>query len=293
MTANNLIAFQGEHGSNSNIACEEVFPTWQTLPCATFEDALSAVRDKRTACAMIAIENTVAGRVADVHHLLPKSGLHIVGEHFLPIHHFLMALPGASMDRLDTVHSHVHALGQCRNFIQKHKLRAIVAGDTAGSAREVRLSGDLRRASIAPKLAAEIHGLSILAECIEDEAHNTTRFVILAREPVMPDRSSECMTTVLFKVRNLPAALYKTLGGFATNKLNLTRIESYMVGGRFENTQFLVDVAAHVEDAGFILALEELSYYASEIQVLGCYPAHPHRRSASQLNENASHFNAG
>lgn len=275
-----MIAFQGERGANSEIACGEVFPTWRTQPCATFEDALAAVREERADYAMIAIENTVAGRVADVHHLLPKSGLHIVGEHFLKIHHYLMAIPGASIENLDAVYSHVHALGQCRTFIQQHGLRAVVTGDTAGSAREVRSSGDLRRASIAPRLAARIHGLSILAECIEDEAHNTTRFVILAREPVMPERGVECMVTVLFKVRNIPAVLYKALGGFATNKLNLTRIESYMVDGHFENTQFLVDVAAHVEDTGFINALEELSYYSSELQILGCYPAHKRRHAS-------------
>ena len=227
------IAFQGEPGANSHIAIAEAYPDAEPLPCPTFEDALAAITSGEADLGMIPIENSVAGRVADIHHLLPQSGLFIVGEYFLPIHHQLMAPRGAKLGDVKTVESHVHALGQCRNIIRKLKIKPIVSGDTAGSARIVAERGDKSCASIASKLAADIYGLDILAEDVEDETHNTTRFVVLAREANWAKQGSgPLVTTFVFRVRNLPAALYKAMGGFATNGVNMTKLESYMVDGR-------------------------------------------------------------
>ncbi len=273
-----IIAFQGEPGAFSHISCHERFPAWTALPCPTFEDALAAVSEKRATRAMIPIENSIAGRVADIHHLLPGSGLFIVAEHFLPIRFQLMALKGATLDGIRTVHSHVHALGQCRRMIRERRLATVVAADTAGSARETAESGDLARAALAPALAAEIYGLDILARDVEDEAHNTTRFVVLSAVPEWPEAGAgPCVTTFVFRVRNVPAALYKALGGFATNGVNLTKLESYMVGGAFTATQFLVDVDGHPYSPGLAHALEELAFFCEEIRVLGVYPSHPER----------------
>ena len=274
------ISFQGEPGANSHIACAEAQPDYEPLPCATFEDAFAAVADGQAALAMIPIENSIAGRVADIHHLLPTSGLHIVGEHFLPIHFQLLALPGTRIDELRTVHSHIHALGQCRKIIRRLGLKPIVAGDTAGSAREVGEAGDPSRASLAPRMAAEVYGLDILAEDVEDEAHNTTRFVVLAREPVpAPAGNGPTVTSFVFRVKNLPAALYKALGGFATNGVNMTKLESYMVDGQFTATQFYAEVDGHPDDLGLARALEELQFFSREFRILGTYPAHPFRES--------------
>ena len=274
------ISFQGEPGANSHIACAEAQPDYEPLPCATFEDAFAAVADGQAALAMIPIENSIAGRVADIHHLLPTSGLHIVGEHFLPIHFQLLALPGTRIDELRTVHSHIHALGQCRKIIRRLGLKPIVAGDTAGSAREVGEAGDRSRASLAPRMAAEVYGLDILAEDVEDEAHNTTRFVVLAREPVpAPAGNGPTVTSFVFRVKNLPAALYKALGGFATNGVNMTKLESYMVDGQFTATQFYAEVDGHPDDLGLARALEELQFFSREFRILGTYPAHPFRES--------------
>jgi prephenate dehydratase len=227
---------------------------------------------------MIPIENSVAGRVADIHHLLPASGLFIVGEWFLPIHHQLMAPRGAKLADIKTVESHVHALGQCRRIIRKLGIKPIVSGDTAGSARIVAERGDKHCASIASRLAADIYGLDILAEDVEDETHNTTRFVVLAREEKWAEQGSgPLVTTFVFRVRNLPAALYKALGGFATNGVNMTKLESYMVGGQFTATQFLAEVDGHPDDPGVRNALEELAFFTTEIKVLGVYPADPFR----------------
>jgi prephenate dehydratase len=272
-----LIAFQGEPGANSDIACREVYPDWQPLPCPTFEDAFAAVSDGEAALGMIPIENSIAGRVADIHHLLPTSGLHIVGEHFLPIHFQLMATADASLDSLKSVHSHVHALGQCRKIIRRLGLKAVVAGDTAGSAREVAEAADPTRASLAPRLAAQVYGLKILAEDVEDEAHNTTRFIVLSRTPKWAKQGSgKVVTTFVFEVRNVPAALYKALGGFATNGINMTKLESYMVGGTFSATQFYADVEAHPKERALELALEELEFVSRPrtMKILGVYPAH-------------------
>jgi prephenate dehydratase len=279
MTAK-TIAFQGEPGANSHIAAQEVHPDWQPLPCATFEDAFAAVGDGAAGLAMIPIENSIAGRVADIHHLLPTSGLHIVGEHFLPIHFQLMALPAADLGTIRSVHSHVHALGQCRKIIRKLGLKAVVAGDTAGSAREVAEGRDPTRASLAPRLAADIYGLKILAEDVEDEAHNTTRFIILSKAPHWAaPRNGAMVTSFVFMVRNLPAALYKALGGFATNGINMTKLESYMLEGRFLATQFYAEVDGHPDDLPLKRALEELQFFSRELHILGVYPAHPFRET--------------
>ncbi|MFN5682995.1 prephenate dehydratase, partial [Bradyrhizobium sp.] len=237
------IAFQGEPGANSHIAISEAYPTAEAMPCPTFEDALSAISSGEADLGMIPIENSVAGRVADIHHLLPASGLSIIGEWFLPIRHQLMALKGTKLADIKTVESHVHALGQCRRIIRQLGVRPIVAGDTAGSARDVSQRGDRSVAAIASRLAAEIYGLEILAEDIEDEAHNTTRVVVLAREPQWAEQNSgPLVTSFVFRVRNLPAALYKALGGFATNGVNMTKLESYQRGASFAATRFYADI---------------------------------------------------
>ncbi len=275
---NKLISFQGEPGANSHTACSEACPDWAVLPCPTFEDAFAAVDEGQAGLAMIPIENSIAGRVADIHHLLPASGLHIVGEHFLPIHFHLMALPEADLGTIKSVYSHVHALGQCRKIIRKLGLKAHVAGDTAGSARQVAEWGDPTRASLAPRMAADIYGLKVLAEDVEDEAHNTTRFVILSKTPKWaPAGQGPTVTSFVFRVRNLPAALYKALGGFATNGINMTKLESYMLEGAFKATQFYAEVDGHPEDANLKRALEELEFFSRELRILGVYPADPFR----------------
>ncbi len=280
------IAYQGEPGANSHIACENVYPGWTSVPCPTFEDALAAVAEGRTTLAMIPIENSIAGRVADIHTLLPASGLYIVGEYFLPIRFQLLGLKGSVLTAIRSVYSHVHALGQCRQVIRKLGLTPIVTADTAGSAREVAEWGDPTRASLAPRLAAEIYGLDILQEDVEDEKHNMTRFVVLSRKPAWPKPGpTSTVTTFVFRVRNVPSALYKALGGFATNGVNMTKLESYMVGGAFTATQFLADVDGHPEDRGLKHALDELAFFCREIKILGVYPAHPDRISANSVAE--------
>jgi len=271
------IAFQGAPGANSDLACREVFPDRPTLPCRDFEEALAAVTDRRAALAMIPIENSVAGRVADVHHLLPHSGLHIIAEHFHPVHHHLLALPGVGLDEIRTVRSHVHALGQCRQFLRRHALTPEIAVDTAGAAAELAAAPDRSVAVIASALAAEIYGLQSLAADIEDAAHNTTRFVVLARAPKIPEAGGLAVTSFVFRVRNVPAALYKALGGFATNGINMTKLESYMLGGSFTATEFYADVEAHPTERRLQLALEELRFFTTELKLLGTYPGHPHR----------------
>ncbi len=283
--ANTIIAFQGERGANSEIACQAVYPDWQPLPCATFEDAFAALADGSASLAMIPIENSIAGRVADIHHLLPGSGFHIIGEYFLPIHFHLMAPKGASLATLKIVQSHVMGLGQCRKLLKKLKLKAVVAADTAGSAREVAEAGDITRAALAPRLAASVYGLDILAEDVQDEDHNTTRFVILSRERVDAPRAPEVMTSFVFEVRNIPAALYKALGGFATNGVNMTKLESYMVEGHFTATQFFADVEGHADDENLRRAFDELAFYTRKWRVLGTYPAHPYRRQIALAAE--------
>jgi prephenate dehydratase len=274
-----LIAFQGAPGAYSDLACRQVYPQMTTLPCAAFEDAIAAVRESRAALAMLPIENSVAGRVADIHHLMPDSGLNIIGEHFQRVNHHLLAPKGATLAGLKVVRSHVHALSQCRKLIRELGLKAVIAADTAGAAAEIAERGDPTVAAIASELAGQIYGLVPLKENIEDADHNTTRFLIVAREPrpVARDNGS-VITTFVFRVRNVPAALYKALGGFATNGINMTKLESYMLGGRFTATQFYADVEGHPEDRPLKLALDELRFFTHEVKILGVYPGHPFRR---------------
>ncbi len=272
------IAYQGEPGANSHIACIEAFPDLDPVACATFEDAFAAVETGKADLAMIPIENSLAGRVADIHHLLPDSSLYIIGEHFLPVHHCLLALPNADLDTIKTVHSHVHALGQCRNIIRELKLKPVVAADTAGAARELCQSGDATEVAFATSLAADIYGLKILRANVEDEDHNMTRFVIMAAEPADAEpEDAPVVTTFVFRVRNVPAALYKAMGGFATNGVNMTKLESYQIDGQFFATQFYADIEGHPSDRSVRLALEELGFFTSHLRILGTYKASPMR----------------
>jgi prephenate dehydratase len=280
-----LIAFQGEPGAYSDLACRQVFPRWQSLPCTQFEDAIAAVTTRRAALAMLPIENSVAGRVADIHHLLPDSGLHIIGEHYQRVNHHLLAVKGARLQDLKVVRSHVHALSQCRKLIRALGLKAEIAADTAGAAAEVALRGDKSVAAIASELAGKVYGLVSLKKNIEDAGHNTTRFLVMApKEKRAPDKGL-VVTTFVFRVRNVPAALYKALGGFATNGVNMTKLESYMVAGRFTATQFYADVEGHPNQRNLKLALEELDFFTDELKILGVYPGHPFRRDQSQSAE--------
>ncbi len=272
------ISYQGEDGANSHVACVEAYPDLEPVPCPTFEDAVGEVKNGQAKYAMIPIENTLAGRVADVHHLLPEAELFIVGEHFLPIHFQLVAPRGSQKSEITDIYSHVHALGQCRKIIRELGATAHVSGDTAGAARHVRDWQDKSKAALSPRLAAEIYDLDILAENVEDEDHNTTRFVVLAGEPddAEPD-DGPCVTTFIFRVRNVPAALYKAMGGFATNGVNMTKLESYQIGGAFTATMFYADIEGHPSDRSVRLAMEELSFFSSELKILGTYKASGHR----------------
>lgn len=272
------IAYQGEPGSNSDAACRAVYPGVEAVPCPTFEDVFSAMAEGQADLAMIPVENSIAGRVADIHHLLPESSLHIVGEYFMPIHFALMGVPGTSMSTITTVRSHAHALGQCRRLIRENGWRSVVADDTAGAAREVSQLADTRVAALAPALAAELYGLDILERDVEDEHNNTTRFLILAREAAIPSvDDGPVITSFVFRVRNVPAALYKAMGGFATNGVNMTKLESYQLGGSFSATQFYADVEGHPEERSLALALEELAFYTAYVRMLGTYPASTYR----------------
>ncbi|HWM74988.1 MAG TPA: prephenate dehydratase [Nocardioides sp.] len=278
MTAGH-IAYQGEPGANSHLVCKQHYPDHEAVPCASFEDVFAVVEGGEADLAMIPIDNSIAGRVADIHHFLPDSDLHIVAEHFLRIRFHLMAVPGATLETITTAHSHVHALGQCRKIIREHHLRPIISGDTAGAAREVAEAADPTQSAISPPLAAEIYGLEVLAADVEDEDHNTTRFVVLSRAFIQaPADNGPVVTSFIFNVRNLPAALYKALGGFATNGVNMTKLESYMVGGTFTGaTQFLAEVDGHPDDIGLKRALEELAFFSTDVKMLGVYPADPAR----------------
>jgi len=271
------IVFQGEHGANSHRACLEMFPDDEPVACETFEDAFSAIEEGEADLGMIPIENTVAGRVADIHYLMPNSSLYIVGEHFLRINHQLVAIPEAGLDTIRKVYSHPHALGQCRKAIRELGLKAIATADTAGAAREIAEAGDPSLAAISSRLAAEIHGLKVLREDIEDARHNTTRFIVLSREPDDAEPGEgPTVTTFIFRVRNVPAALYKAMGGFATNGVNMTKLESY-VDQSFNVAEFYADIEGHPADRPVQLALEELAFFTSHLRVLGTYPASPWR----------------
>ncbi|TPI36439.1 prephenate dehydratase [Mesorhizobium sp. B3-1-6] len=271
----NRISFQGEPGANSDTACRNMFPSMEPLPCPTFEDAFNAVETGKAELAMIPIENTIAGRVADIHHLLPESKLHIAGEYFLPIHFQLMVLPGVKREEIKTVHSHIHALGQCRKYIRKNGWKPVIAGDTAGSAKMVSEVRDRTMASLAPALAAEFYGLDIIEKNVEDTDSNVTRFVVLTKNKQWVERpapDAKMMTTFIFRVRNVPAALYKAMGGFATNGINMTKLESYQLGA-FTATLFYADIEGHPDDPLVKLALDELRFFSREMRILGVYPA--------------------
>jgi prephenate dehydratase len=277
--AANTIAFQGEAGANSDMACRAAYPYMTTLPCPTFETAMAAVQADRAELAMIPVENSIAGRVADLHSLLPHTRLKIVAEHFQRVEHCLVALPGATLKTVRTVKSHVQALAQCRNFLKKHRFAPLVHADTAGAAREIAEQGDASVGAIASSLAARIYDLKVLARNIEDADHNTTRMLVFSRDEAAPDwRTVRCMTAFLFRVKSVPAALYKALGGFATNGINIVKLESYLSGAHFEQAQFYAEVEGHPEQRGLTLALEELSFFSEEFKPLGTFPAHPFRR---------------
>ena len=272
------IAYQGEPGANSHIACLEAYPDCKPLSCRTFEDAFQAVKEGGADLAMIPIDNSVAGRVADIHHLLPASNLYIIGEHFLRVHHQFMALPGVGIEAIQSIHSHVHALGQCRKLIKELGLKAVIAVDTAGAARELMEIRDEKRSVIATRLAAEIYGLNVLREDVEDESHNTTRFVVLSQTQQDAEAKDEpVVTSFVFRVRNVPAALYKAMGGFATNGVNMTKLESYQIEGQFSATQFYADIEGHPDQRNVRLALEELAFFTSYVRMLGSYKASPYR----------------
>jgi len=275
------IAFQGAPGAYSDLACRTAYSDWTTLPCGSFEGAFGAVEEGRAALGMIPIENSLAGRVADIHHLLPGTGLHIIGEHFQRVRHQLLAPKGATLQTIKRVRSHVHALGQCRKAFKRLGLEAIVHADTAGAAADLAQSQNIEEAAVASTLAADIYDLQILERDIEDASHNTTRFIVLSREPARPpppaDSDDKVVTTFIFRVRNVPAALFKALGGFATNGVNMTKLESYMVEGEFTASQFYADVEGHPDQASLRNALEELEFFSREVRILGVYPAHPFR----------------
>ena len=273
-----LIAFQGAPGAYSDLACRQVYPDRRTLACASFEDVFAAVEEGRAGLAMIPIENSVAGRVADIHHLMPAASLHIIGEHFQRISHRLLAIEGATSDGLKTVHSHVHALAQCRELIRRLGLEPVAHTDTAAAAREIAARNDPTMAAIGSSLAAEIYGLQTLQSDIEDAEHNTTRFLAMAAEAQVPPADGPpAVTSFIFQIRSVPAALYKALGGFATNGVNMTKLESYMVGGNFAQAEFYADIEGHPDHRPVALALEELDFFSRKVRILGVYPAHSHR----------------
>ncbi|MCQ8241155.1 prephenate dehydratase [Rhizosaccharibacter radicis] len=275
------IAFQGTRGAYSDLACRTAFPGRDTLPCDTFADAIAAVRDGRAALGMLACENSLAGRVPDIHALLPESGLHIVGEHFQRVEHCLLGVPGARIEQVRRLHTHPVAMSQVRGLIRELALEPVIEFDTAGAAALVKQWNRPEDAAVASELAAELHGLAVLRRNVEDAAHNTTRFYVCARNAVVPPpERGDCMTTILFRVRNVPAALYKALGGFATNNINMTRLESYMENGSFSATQFMLDVDGHPADRGLANALEELGFFSDLVRVLGVYPRSVFRAGA-------------
>jgi prephenate dehydratase len=278
--ADKRVAFQGLPGAYSHLACRTVLPDFEAIPCATFEDAFAAVRDGTAALGMIPIENSLGGRVADIHHLLPESGLYIVGEHFQPIHHCLLAPRGASLTTVKRVFSHTQALAQCRDTLRELKFEPVKVADTAGAAKAVAERGDVSEAAIASDLAGEIYELETLRARIEDRIGNTTRFVIMSRQRKEPDpRAGPAMTSFTFQVRSVPAALYKALGGFATNGVNITKLESYITDASFRVAQFYAEIEGHPADRPVDFAMQELNYFTSTVKVLGVYPAHPFRRS--------------
>jgi prephenate dehydratase len=272
------IAFQGELGAYSHQACRQARPQMEAVACRTFEDAIEMCRSGETDLAMLPVENSTYGRVADIHSLLPGSSLRIIDEAFVRVHINLMVIPGTPLGKVTSAMSHTVLLGQCRSFLKEHNLQAITGADTAGSAKIVAEKGDPSMGALASELAGEIYGLEVLARKIEDQSNNTTRFLVMSREADFSRRGTgRMMTTFTFRVRNIPAALYKAMGGFATNSVNMTKLESYMVGGSFTATEFYADIEGHPEDANVKRALDELAYFTSERDILGVYPADPRR----------------
>ncbi len=267
-----IISFQGEPGAYSHQACVEVFPSQEALPCHSFEGAIAAVQEGRADMAMLPVENSTYGRVADIHTLLPESGLHIIGEHFVRVHVNLFGVKGARLGDIKSAMSHTVLLGQSRGFLAKHGIRPVIGADTAGSAKHVAKTGDIAMGALSSELAGELYGLDLLARHIEDNSHNTTRFLITAPRPAPVQREGKLITTLVFQVRNLPSALYKAMGGFATNGINMLKLESYMVNGSFTATQFYADVEGHPEDEGLKRALDELEFFTSSLRILGSYP---------------------
>lgn len=273
-----IVAFQGEPGAYSHQACLEIFPDTSPMACQTFEAAVTAVREHRADYAVLPIENSLYGRVADLHHLLPDSGLHIIAEHFLPIRLHLLALSGTHLSDIHEAQSHTVALGQCRNFLRDHNITPVTGADTAGSALLLAKNKTAGRAAIASQLAGQTYGLETLAADIEDATHNTTRFLVMSREqPVVDPCAGLVMTSFVFRVRNVPAALYKTMGGFATNNVNMVKLESYMLAGSFNATQFYADIEGHPDDTNVKLAFEELNFFTDHVKILGVYKGHPQR----------------
>ncbi|WP_304620336.1 prephenate dehydratase [Paracoccus sediminilitoris] len=278
----NRIAFQGEPGAYSHEACRTARPDMEALPCPTFEDVIEAVRGGAADLAMLPVENSTYGRVADIHHLLPESGLKIIDEAFVRVHISLLAVPGTPLSDIRQAMSHTVLLGQCRGFLRQHGISAMTGADTAGSAKEVAARGIPSLAALAAPLAGEIYGLERLADQIEDRQNNTTRFLIMSRQADHSRRAERMLTSFVFRVRNIPAALYKTMGGFATNGVNMTKLESYMVDGVFTATQFYADIEGHPEDDNVRRALDELSYFTASLDILGVYPADPLREAQRQ-----------
>ncbi|MEM7023091.1 MAG: prephenate dehydratase [Pseudomonadota bacterium] len=273
----NRVVFQGQPGAYSHLACRQACADLTPMPAGTFEDAFAAVRDGHAALGMIPIENSVAGRVADIHRLMPHCGLHIIGEHFQRVNHHLLALPGTRLEDIETVHSHIQALSQCRNLIRELGITPKVHADTAGAAAEVAAAGRPHEAAIASRLAAEIYGLEILRSDIEDAEHNTTRFIMLATTPRTPPLDQgPCIMSFLFQVRNVPASLYKALGGFATNGINMIKLESY-IDSAFNQAQFYAEIIGHPAERGVTHAFEELDFFSHDVERLGVYPANPFR----------------
>ncbi len=285
MSRTPIVAYQGMAGAYSHLACSNALPDHEPLPCHSFEDMLTAVQEGEADKAMVPVENSVAGRVADIHHLLPESGLFIVGEYFQRVNHMLLGVPGATIEDLREVRANPQSLAQCRKLIGRLKLKRINHADNAGAAHEVAALGDRGVAAIASTMAARVYGLDVLQDSIEDAAHNTTRFLIMARQGVMPPvANGPCITTMVFQVRSVPAALYKALGGFATNGVNLTKLESYIIDGSFEAAQFYIDAEGHVDEPGMQHALDELRFFCPKgaVRILGTYPASTFRRGGRQ-----------
>lgn len=275
MTKTNNIAFQGVLGAYSHMACQAHRPDLTPLPCASFSEMIAAVQDGGADCAMVPVENSTAGRVADIHHLLPESGLFIISEHYQPVAHKLLGIKGAQLSDITEVHSHEQGLAQCRLTLHKMGMKPVIHSDTAGAAKDIAARGERHVGAIASALAGEIYGLDTVQDSITDKLTNTTRFLVMSREHTVPKEiTAPAMTTIIFEVRSVPAVLYKALGGFATNGINLTKLESYMLDGSMNAARFYVDCEGHPETASMKLALEELQFYCTDggIRILGTYP---------------------